>query len=110
MGYGTINGFRASVACSYHWYDLGREQKTSLEVYPFSFMDANAYFEQRYSPGQAYTELMQQYDIVKKYQGLFICIWHNFLLGTHPQFRGWREMFELFMRETVYWDAYTDAS
>jgi hypothetical protein len=109
MGYGTINGFRASIASSYYWYDLERDEKTSLEIYPFSFMDANAFFEQHLTPGQAYNELMAHYRIVKKYSGLFISVWHNYLLGTHPRFKGWREMFELFMKETVYWDAYNGA-
>jgi hypothetical protein len=110
MGYGSVNGFRASVASSFYWYDLEREQKTELEIFPFSFMDANAFFEQSFTPGQAYKELMEQYLLVKKYQGLFISIWHNYLLGTHPKFNGWRDMYELFMKETVYWDAYNDAS
>lgn len=110
MGYGTINGFRASVAASFPWYDLQEERSTPLIVYPYCFMDANAYYEQHLEPGQAYTELMDFYHTVKKYRGLFITVWHNNLLGTAPEFKGWREMFELFMRENVYWDAYYDQS
>lgn len=108
LGYGSINGFRASVACSFPWYDLVQEKTTPLVMYPFCFMDANSFFEQKLSPGQAYQELMEFYQIVKKHKGLFIGIWHNNMLGTLPAFNGWREMFELFMKETVYWDAYYD--
>ena len=43
MGYGSINGFRASIASPFYWYDLSREEKTPLLVYPFCFMDANAF-------------------------------------------------------------------
>ena len=32
MGYGTINGFRASVCSSFYWYDLEKEQCTSLLI------------------------------------------------------------------------------
>jgi hypothetical protein len=32
------------------------------------------------------------------------------MLGDSEEFKGWRELFELFMRETVYWDAYSDES
>ncbi|MBC7829826.1 MAG: hypothetical protein H7122_18925 [Chitinophagaceae bacterium] len=106
MGYGSINGFRASVCSSYYWYDLEKEEKTNLELFPFSYMDANSFYEQKNSPQQAYHELMQQYEIVKKLNGLFISIWHNNILGTDQQYKGWPEMFELFMKETVYWDAY----
>ena len=40
--------------------------------------------------------------------GVLITIWHNAVLGTDPMYKGWRELFELFMKETVYWDAYYD--
>jgi len=108
MGYGSINGFRASVCSPFYWYDLEKEETTSLMVYPFCFMDANSLFEQKQTPQQTYTELIQYYERVKGCKGVFIPIWHNFILGTDPSYAGWRELFELFMKETVYWDAYND--
>ena len=108
MGYGSINGFRASVCSSFYWYDLEKEERSSLWLYPFCFMDANSFFEQKYTPKQTYEELMEYYNLVKKYNGIFISVWHNHMLGTTEQFTGWRQMFELFMKETVYWDAYYD--
>lgn len=110
MGYGTVNGFRASVCSSFNWYDLEEERSTSLVVYPFCFMDANSFYEQKNTPQQAYHELQMYYEQVKKLKGIFISVWHNFILGTDRSFAGWREMFELFMKETVYWDAYYDGA
>lgn len=109
MGYGTINGFRASVCSSFSWYDLEAEQTSPLLLYPYCFMDANSYYEQKHTPKQAYEELLAYYERVKQLKGLFITIWHNAMLGTDAQFAGWRDMFELFMKETVYWDAYMNA-
>jgi hypothetical protein len=37
---------------------------------------------------------------------MMISVWHNSILGTDPMFKGWRELFELYMKEVVYWDAY----
>jgi hypothetical protein len=110
MGYGSINGFRASVCSSFYWYDLQKETSTLLQVYPFCFMDANSYYEQTDTPQEAYNELLHYYELVKKLKGICITIWHNSFLGTDSRFEGWRSMFELFMRETVYWDAYYDGS
>ena len=59
MGYGSINGFRASVASSFYWYDLEKEEATTLRIFPFCFMDANSYYEQRQTTAQAMTELMR---------------------------------------------------
>lgn len=108
MGYGSINGFRASVCSPFYWYDLEKEETTNLLLLPFCYMDANSYFEQKHSPQQAYHELIKQYEITRKLDGLFVSIWHNNILGTDPMFKGWPEMFEIFMKETVYWDAYYD--
>jgi hypothetical protein len=108
MGYGSINGFRASVCSPFYWYDLEKEEATSLMIYPFCFMDANSLFEQKQTPQQTYNELISYYERVKGCKGVFIPIWHNFVLGTDPFYAGWRELFELFMKETVYWDAYND--
>ncbi len=108
MGYGSINGFRASVCSSFAWYDLKNETSTSLLIYPFCFMDANSFYEQKDTPQQAYAELILYHEQVRKMNGMMISIWHNSILGTGKTFAGWREMFELFMKETVYWDAYSD--
>jgi len=110
MGYGSINGFRASVCSSFAWYDLEEEKTTSLLLFPFCFMDANSFYEQKQTPEQAYSELLMYYEQVKRLKGIFISVWHNFILGTDKQFTGWRGMFELFMKETVYWDAYYDGA
>jgi len=104
MGYGSINGFRASVASSFHWYDLEHDRPTSLRIFPFCFMDANSFYEQQYTPAQARNELMHYYHLIRKTGGLMITIWHNSFLGSDPLFAGWKEMYEGFLREEVYWD------
>ena len=105
MGYGSANGFRASVAASFYWYDLENEQATTLRIFPFCFMDANSFYEQKYTAAQAMSELMRYYHLVRKVNGLMVTIWHNSFLGTDPQFTGWREVYEIFLKEEVYWDA-----
>ena len=103
MGYGSINGFRASVASSFFWYDLENEKTTTLRLFPFCFMDANSYYEQKYTAGQAMIELMHYYRQVKKVNGLMIAIWHNSFLGTDPAFAGWRKVYEVFLKDEVFW-------
>jgi hypothetical protein len=105
MGYGSINGFRASVASSFHWYDLEKEERTSLRLFPFCFMDANAFYEQHYTAGKAMHELMHYYHLIRKVNGLMVTIWHNSFLGSDPRFAGWKEAYEIFLKEEVYWDA-----
>jgi hypothetical protein len=99
LGYGSINGFRASVASSFYWYDLEKEQQTNLLLHPFCFMEANSFFEQKYLPQRAYEEMMHYYNAVKAVNGTLITIWHNNFLGTYPLFSGWRDVYEEFVRQ-----------
>lgn len=101
MGYGSINGFRASVASPFYWYDLEREEKTELLLYPFCYMDANSFFEQKNSAQQALEEMRQYYKTVKEVDGLLITLWHNTFLGTESLFKGWREAYEQFINEVT---------
>ncbi len=97
MGYGSINGFRASVASSFSWYNLKREEPTSLRLYPFCFMDANSFYEQKLNAEQAYAALINYYETCKKINGTLIIIFHNNFLGTDKQFAGWKEMYSRFI-------------
>lgn len=99
MGYGSINGFRASVASPFYWYDLKKEQPTGLLLHPFCFMEANSFFEQKYLPQRAYEEMMNYYNTVKVVNGTMITIWHNSFLGSHKLFAGWRDVYEEFVRQ-----------
>ena len=101
MGYGGINGFRASIASPFYWYDLEKEQATSLLLYPFCFMEANSFFEQRSTPQQALEEMRHYFQEVKKVNGVLITIWHNTFLGTDKLFSGWREVYARFVKEVM---------
>ncbi|MFC4262779.1 DUF7033 domain-containing protein [Ferruginibacter yonginensis] len=97
MGYGTTNGFRASVASSFYWFDLERNQTTTLRVHPFSFMDANAYYEHHMDASDMYNNMLHYYFECKRLDAQFICIFHNNFLGTNPAFKGWQEFYLRFI-------------
>lgn len=101
MGYGSINGFRASVANSFWWYDLANEKITTLRVHPFCFMDANCFYEQQLSVDEAYNELMHYYTENKKVNGEMITIFHNNFLGTAKEFTGWSELYKNFISQVL---------
>jgi len=97
MGYGSINGFRASVASPFYWYDLENEKQTGLQIYPFCYMDANSFFEQKQGPGEALQEMIDLYNAIRSVNGTMITIWHNTFLGTSKLFSGWRDTYEKFI-------------
>ncbi len=99
MGYGSINGFRASVASSFYWYNLETEKQAPLRIHPFCFMDANAYYEQKQTVKQTFDELMHYLSVCKQVNGTLITIWHNNFLGDTREFKGWKEMYGQFIAQ-----------
>jgi hypothetical protein len=104
MGYGAANGFRASLASPYQWYDLEQEIPTTLRIHPFCFMDATARYAEDRSASEAYLQLKKFHDAVKTTGGSLYTIFHNNMLSENPACKSWREMYSLFLQEVVYWD------
>lgn len=99
MGYGSINGFRASIATSYYWYNLAKGEKTNLLLHPFCFMDANSFYEQKQDKETTLTELRHYLNVCRNVNAELITIFHNHFLGSDTMFKGWGEMYELFIEE-----------
>ena len=99
MGYGSINGFRASIASSFFWYDLEKEAETNLRIHPFCFMDANSFYEQQQNAAETFDELLHYLAVCKAVNATLITIWHNNFLGTANQFTGWAAMYEKFIAQ-----------
>ncbi|MBS1577328.1 MAG: hypothetical protein JST09_18675, partial [Bacteroidetes bacterium] len=78
---------------------LEKNEATRLVLYPFCYMDANSFYEQKYTPEQAFEEMIQYHKIVKGVNGTMISIWHNNFLGTDNFYAGWKEVYEKFIRE-----------
>lgn len=99
MGYGTVNGYRASVSFPHPWYDLERESETGLTVHPFCFMDATAHHEEGLKPEEGLEELRRYLLSAKSTGGALSTVWHNGMLGTEPMYGGWREVYVRFLSE-----------
>lgn len=99
MGYGSINGFRASVALPFYWYDLEKEESTELLLFPFCFMEANSYFEQSQNAVQAFEELRAYTRAVQKTGGFFCMIWHNNFLTQNDPWTSWREAYKTYLED-----------
>jgi hypothetical protein len=94
MGYGSINGFRASFAGSFFWFDVLKDKTTQLRIYPFSYMDANSIFEEKITAAEAKRKFIQHLNVCKDTNGLFISVFHNHLLTQDADGNDWRMLFE----------------
>lgn len=97
MGYPRANGFRASYAAPFFWFDVTENKSTNLLIHSFCYMDATAIFQERITVTQAAEQLQYHFDTVKKVGGEFIPVMHNNFLTMQPNFVAWRNMYADFL-------------
>ncbi len=98
MGYGGANGFRASYAMPYQWYDLSAELKTDLVLHPFCFMDTNSIFHQQEHAYEAAKELKEYDEVIRSVNGQMVTIFHNHFLTEQEEWKDWHKMYEDFLK------------
>jgi hypothetical protein len=99
MGYHNYNGFRASFCYPFHWYDLDAEQETALCAHPFSIIETTLRYNNKADSKNASEFAKPIIDQVKKYNGELVSVFHNDTLGTEPEWKDWKNVYESFVRE-----------
>ncbi len=91
MGYADDIGFRASIATPFFWYDLTKENTTSLLIHPFQVMDVTLRNYLKLSPQKALEEVLQLREFVKNVGGEFVTLWHNSSFDS--DWKDWEEVY-----------------
>lgn len=99
MGYGTMNGFRASTSFPFNWYDLLNEKPTTLKIHPFCYMDSTSIFKNHHTADEAFMEMKSLAKTCEENCIPFISIFHNNLLSTDKLSQSYRIMYEAFIKE-----------
>jgi hypothetical protein len=90
MGYPDAAGFRAGICTPFYFYDLEKERKTDLKVFPFAFMDGTFIDYRRSTPEEALAEMKGLVDRVKMVNGTLCALWHNNTLAETSDRKGWK--------------------
>ena len=98
MGFSNAIGYRAGTTLPFEFYDLNKEKKTELTIYPFTVMDVALNKYMMVSPGIAMEIIIKHINITKKYGGYFISAWHNESLSEYREWKGWRKVFEQILK------------
>jgi hypothetical protein len=99
MGYAGNPGFRAGICSSFNWFDLQKNEATSLRVYPITWMEGSFGEDLQMRPDEAWIKMKQLIDTVKRYHGHFIPIWHNHSVTDYGFWKGWKVIFEKMLAE-----------
>ena len=101
MGYPEKPGFRAGIARSFYFYDIAKDQQSSLKIIPFIIMDTAICNNQEYEPLEAKDVIMNLINETIKVGGTFVSVWHNTSLLENSVCQGWREVFEFMLKNQV---------
>jgi hypothetical protein len=77
MIYASQSGFRASLCIPFQWFDLEKNESTSLTIHPSSMMEGTLRDYNNLSPEKALNTTIELMNEVKKFGGEFISIFHN---------------------------------
>ena len=93
MAYSAICGFRASTSFPFCFFDLMKNETTSLTIHPTTIMDVTLKNHQNLSPEQAIDKIETLMNEVKKVNGTFISLWHNSNLCLNEEWKMWRAVY-----------------
>lgn len=94
MGYAEEPGFRSGTASPHPFYDIERDEESSLTIHPFSVMDTTLFKYKKMSATEALSQFQSLIDECKKVDAPFCAIWHNQNLCDDFGWEGWRTAFE----------------
>lgn len=98
MGYASTVGYRAGTCRSFNWFDIEKNEKTGLKIYPISCMDGTLNEYTKLTPSEAIKIIKELKGYCKEYQGTFISLWHNHSISNSFHWQGWQEVFEESLR------------
>ncbi len=99
MGFADQPGFRAGTCQPFYFYDLGREQKTALRIFPITFMDGTFRDYLHRDPAASWETIKALILETQKSNGIFMSIWHNSSLSDRGDWNGWKELHDRIVRE-----------
>ncbi|MEO8589847.1 MAG: polysaccharide deacetylase family protein [Flavobacteriales bacterium] len=98
LGFSDRVGFRVGTCTPFPWYDLEREQETSLMLWPFQTMDSALHERMGCNAEEALAEMSAMSDAVRKVNGTFVSVWHDRYLSGHREFGPWPEVMRQLVR------------
>lgn len=89
MGFAEHVGFRCGTGRPHFWYDLERNESTSLRIRPFVYMDGTLNEYMRLGIQESVAVVNKLYNEVCHFGGDFCFIWHNETITNQGKWLGW---------------------
>jgi len=94
MGYASAPGFRAGTCNPFYWFDLEKNEKTSLKIFPITYMEGTFIEDLKLFPDESSAIINNLMNTVKQYNGVFVPLWHNHTVSDTLLWKNWKCVFE----------------
>jgi len=93
LAFAKAPGFRSGTAIPHFFYDLQKEETTSLLLHPTVMMDSTLIFHSELSPEAALEKIKSLVDACKQSGGDYLSLWHNSNLAGSSEKNPWIRVF-----------------
>ena len=100
MGFPEMPGFRAGTCREFNWYDLEKEEETSLRFVPLTVMDGALRQGLHATAGEVPAYLDHYRQRTEKYGGIFVTLWHNHTFAGAKEWAGWGEAYRRWIKKS----------
>lgn len=94
MGYANHTGFRASTCNPFLFFNLQINKPEKIVIHPTCIMDTTLRYAMKLTPEKAMEQTQYFIDVIKKYHGDCILIWHNSSLSHIDGWQPWQKVYE----------------
>ena len=91
--YSSQFGFRAGTSIPFPFYDIEKEQETSLIIHPSAVMDVTLHRDFGMTSQEALEKIQELAEKVKAVNGDLITLFHNSSLAETAEWKGWKETY-----------------
>ena len=92
LGYPELPGFRASTCKAFPFFDLSTNEKTSLKLLPFMYMEETFQNYMQITTDEAFVWIKYLIYMVKSVNGTFVSLWHNENFEKNGE--DWKKLYE----------------
>ena len=93
LSFAEHEGFRCGICFPYKPFDILENRVLNIWELPLIIMDGSLFDYQNLTPEEGFQQIKNLIDTVKKYNGLFVLLWHNSSLDD-LKLPGWIEVYE----------------
>jgi|688.fasta_scaffold07275_3 hypothetical protein len=98
LGFAENTGFRAGTNFPFPWFDLRKNERTTLMLHPFAVMDTTLRDYLGLTPDEAIAHIKVIFSHCRKTGCEFTFLWHNESLSEMGKWKGWSKVFQAVMK------------